>query len=95
MCNLNPLSEEMVRDILLAKKGILQEYRDLFSLYGKTLKLDKDIVDYIVKETVKNKQLGVRALRSIIENLLNETLYNMPSEKKKVYTINKNMLGVG
>ena len=94
LCNLNPLSEEMVRDILLAKKGILQEYRDLFSLYGKTLKLDKDIINYIVKETVKNKQLGIRALRSIIENLLNETLYNMPSEKKKVYTINKKMLGV-
>ena len=95
MCNLNPLSEEMVRDILLADNGILREYRDLFSLYGKTLKLDKNIIDYIAKETVKNKQLGVRALRSIIENLLNETLYNMPSEKKKVYTINKNMLGVG
>ena len=95
MCNLNPLSEEMVRDILLADNGILREYRDLFSLYGKTLKLNKDLIDYIAKETVKNKQLGVRALRSIIENLLNETLYNMPSEKKKVYTINKNMLGVG
>lgn len=93
VCNLNELTEDVIKEILLSENGVLSKYKNMFRLYGKTLKLSEEVINYIVNEVMKNKKLGARSISSVIENILNETIFNMPSEKKKNYVINKNVIG--
>lgn len=80
---LNPLTEDDLKRILVEpKNAIIKQFKKLFELDGVNLIIDDDVYDYIVKLSIKNK-LGARGLRGIVENLLNDDMYNIPATNKK------------
>lgn len=80
---LNPLSEEDLKRILIEpKNAIIKQFKKLFELDGIELIIDDDVYDYIVKLSIKNK-LGARGLRGIVEALLSDDMYKMPSTDEK------------
>jgi ATP-dependent Clp protease ATP-binding subunit ClpX len=86
---LDPLDPGTLRRILTEpKNAIVKQYIKLFELDGIALKFDDEALDYIVKIAVEFK-LGARGLRSICETIMVDAMFEMPSNGKKTFTINK------
>lgn len=84
---LNPLDKDTLRRILTEpKNSIIKQYAKLFKMDGVELKFDDDALDYIVKKTIEYK-LGARGLRSIVETIMNDAMFEIPSKKIKRYTV--------
>lgn len=84
---LNPLDKDTLRRILTEpKNSIIKQYIKLFKMDGVELKFDDDALDYIVKKTIEYK-LGARGLRSIVETIMNDAMFEIPSKKIKRYTV--------
>jgi ATP-dependent Clp protease ATP-binding subunit ClpX len=78
---LNPLDEKALRRILSEPKNALtKQYTQLFELDGVKLKFDADVLDFIVEKALEYK-LGARGLRSICEAILNDAMFDVPSQK--------------
>jgi len=78
---LNPLDEKALRRILTEpKNSLIKQYVHLFSLDEVELKLDADTLDFIVDKAMEYK-LGARGLRSICEAILNDAMFELPSQK--------------
>ncbi len=79
---LNPLSEEALRRILIEPKNALtKQFIKLFEMDNIELSFTDDSLDYIVDKSVDFK-LGARGLRSIIEAILIDAMFELPSKKK-------------
>ena len=84
---LNPLDREALRKILVEpKNSIVKQYQKLFEMDGIKLKFDEDALDYIVDKAVEYK-LGARGLRSIVEAVMMDAMFEIPSEKVKSFTV--------
>jgi ATP-dependent Clp protease ATP-binding subunit ClpX len=86
---LNPLDREALRRILLEpKNSIVKQYEKLFKMDGKELKFDNDALDLIVDKAVEYK-LGARGLRSIVESIMMDAMFEVPSSRKKSFTVTR------
>ena len=84
---LNPLDREALRKILVEpKNSIVKQYQKLFEMDGIKLKFDEEALDYIVDNAVEYK-LGARGLRSIVEAVMMDAMFEIPSEKVKSFTV--------
>ena len=84
---LNPLDREALRKILVEpKNSIVKQYQKLFDMDGIKLKFDEDALDYIVDKAVEYK-LGARGLRSIVEAVMMDAMFEIPSEKVKSFAV--------
>ena len=84
---LTPLDREALRKILVEpKNSIVKQYQKLFEMDGIKLKFDEDALDYIVDKAVEYK-LGARGLRSIVEAVMMDAMFEIPSEKVKSFTV--------
>ena len=84
---LNPLDREALRKILVEpKNSIVKQYQKLFEMDGIKLKFDEDALDYIVDKAVEYK-LGARGLRSIVEAVMMDAMFEIPSERVKSFTV--------
>lgn len=84
---LNPLDREALRKILVEpKNSIVKQYQKLFEMDGIKLKFDEEAFDYIVDKAVEYK-LGARGLRSIVEAVMMDAMFEIPSEKVKSFTV--------
>ena len=84
---LNPLDREALRKILVEpKNSIVKQYQKLFEMDGIKLKFDEDALDYIVDKAVEYK-LGARGLRSIVEAVMMDAMFEIPSEKVQSFTV--------
>lgn len=84
---LNPLDREALRKILVEpKNSIVKQYQKLFEMDGIKLKFDGEALDYIVDKAVEYK-LGARGLRSIVEAVMMDAMFEIPSEKVKSFTV--------
>jgi ATP-dependent Clp protease ATP-binding subunit ClpX len=82
---LNPLDAGTLRSILTEpKNSLLKQYQKIFELEGITLKIDTDVMDFMVEKALEYK-LGARGLRSIAENLLTDAMYELPSTNIKEF----------
>ena len=80
---LEPLDRDALLRILTEpKNSIIKQYEKLFSMDGVTLILDKDVYEYIVDKAIEFK-LGARGLRSIVEAIMIDSMFSLPSEDKK------------
>ena len=80
---LHSLSEEAMKNILTEpRNAILKQYKKLFMMEGIELEFDPFAVNAIVKKAMERKT-GARALRSIVEDLMLDVMYDLP-EKKNV-----------
>lgn len=84
---LNPLDREALRKILVEpKNSIIKQYVKLFKMDGIDLTFAEDALDYIVDKAVEYK-LGVRGLRSIVEAVMMDTMFELPSKDVKEYKV--------
>ncbi len=84
---LNPLDRDALRKILVEpKNSIVRQYEKLFAMDGITLKFDDDTLDFIVDKAMEYK-LGARGLRSIVEAIMNDAMFEIPSKRVKTFTV--------
>lgn len=84
---LNPLDREALKNILTQpKNSIVKQYVKLFEMDGVKLTFHPDTLDYIVDKAVEYK-LGARGLRSIVEGIMMEAMYEIPSTEKKEFDV--------
>lgn len=84
---LNPLDTKALRNILTEpKNAIVRQYIKMFELDGKMLRYDDEVLDMIV-EKANELKLGARGLRSIIETIMMDVMYDMPDSELTEYVI--------
>ncbi len=77
---LNPLSAEILKNILTSPKNALtKQYEKLFDMEDKELVFEPAALDYIVEKAVEFK-LGARGLRSICEAIMTDAMFELPSD---------------
>lgn len=80
---LQELDEEALIQILTEpKNAIIKQYQALFQMEGVELKFTKEALIAIAQKSISRKT-GARGLRSIVENLLLDTMYNLPTLAEK------------
>ncbi len=78
---LDMLNEEaLVRVLTEPKNALVKQYKKLFELEGVELMFNDDAVASIAKQSFERKT-GARGLRSIVENIMMDTMYELPSEE--------------
>ncbi len=81
LAHLDPLDEKVLRNILTEpKNSVIRQYKKLFKIDGIDLEFEEDALQYIVEKAIEFK-LGARGLRSICESIMNDAMFDSPSEK--------------
>ncbi len=79
--SVDPLDKEsLVRILTEPKNAIVKQYQRLFAMDGVELVFTQDALDAIAEEAMKQKT-GARGLRTIVESLLMEVMYEVPGRK--------------
>lgn len=87
---LNPLDRTALRNILTEpKNSIIKQYIKLFEMDGVKLEFQPEVFDYIVDKAVEYK-LGARGLRSIVETIVMDAMFEIPSHKVETFVITLN-----
>jgi ATP-dependent Clp protease ATP-binding subunit ClpX len=89
LTHLNPLDAKALRQILTEPKNALcKQYMELFKMDGIELKFDASGLDYMVEKAVEFK-LGARGLRSIMEAVLTDAMFELPGTEQSELTVNR------
>ncbi len=87
LTSLEPLDKTALRKILVEpKNAIIRQYKKLFLLDGVELEFTEDALDLIVDKAVEYK-LGARGLRSIVETIMVDAMFEVPSDPVKTFTV--------
>lgn len=79
MVTLDELSEDaLVRIITEPKNALLKQYQKLFKIDGVELEIEPDAVRAVAQKTLERKT-GARGLRSILEGIMTDIMYEIPS----------------
>ncbi len=85
--HLDPLDKEALRRILTEpKNSIIKQYTKLMKIDGVKLTFDDEVLDYIVNKTLEFK-LGARGLRAIVEAIMKDVMFELPSKNVKTYRV--------
>lgn len=86
---LDVLDRSALRRILTEpKNSIIKQYVKLFKMDGVTLTFDDEVYEYIVDKAIEYK-LGARGLRSIVENIMMDAMFDIPSSKQTELHVDK------
>ena len=90
---LDPLDEKALKMILTEpKNAIIKQYQCLMKMDDVELKFTDEAIDLIAKEALKRKT-GARALRSIVEEIMLDIMYDVPSDSNvKTFTITADLV---
>lgn len=78
---LNPLDSKALLSILTEpKNALIKQYSKLFDMEGVKLSFSKEALSYLVEQAMQFK-LGARGLRSIMEAIMNDAMYEIPSQE--------------
>lgn len=93
---LEELDEAALVQILTEpKNALVKQYKYLFDMEGAQIDFTKEALDAIAKKAMTRKT-GARGLRSIVENALLETMYELPSmENAKLVTVDEQVINEG
>ena len=84
---LNKLTKEDFKRILTEpKNAIIKQYKRLFELDEINLIIDDNVYDYLTECAYKNN-LGARSIRTIVETLLSDDMYNLPKTNTRTLHI--------
>ncbi|MBQ8889301.1 MAG: ATP-dependent Clp protease ATP-binding subunit ClpX [Bacteroidaceae bacterium] len=84
---LNPLDRNALRNILTEpKNSIIKQYIKLFKMDGVKLVFQPEVYEFIVDKAIEYK-LGARGLRSIVETIMMDVMFEIPSQKVKEYEL--------
>ncbi len=79
--HLDPLDSETLKQILtVPKNALVKQYMKLFAMDGVALQLGEGVLDFIVVKALEYK-LGARGLRSIMEGILTDLMFELPSNE--------------
>lgn len=79
---LDPLDTQALRKILTEpRNSLVRQYRKLFEMEGIELEFKDAALDFITEKAMEYK-LGARGLRSICEAIINDAMFELPSEKE-------------
>jgi ATP-dependent Clp protease ATP-binding subunit ClpX len=85
--------EELIKILQEPKNALLKQYAKLFEIEGAKLTFTKDSLSVIAKKALIRKT-GARGLRSILEDILLETMFELPSQSNiSEVVINKDVVG--
>lgn len=73
--------EALVRILTEPKNAIVKQYKKLFELDGVELEFDQEAIRAIAKRSLERKT-GARGLRAIMESVMMDTMYKVPSDTK-------------
>jgi len=73
--------EALVRILTEPKNAIVKQYKKLFELDGVELEFDQEAIRAIAKRSIERKT-GARGLRAIMELVMMDTMYRVPSDTK-------------
>ena len=86
---LNPLDRKALERILVEpKNSIVKQYQKMFEMDGVELTFTQEALDLMVDKAVEYK-LGARGLRSIVENIMMDAMFETPSKKVKKFEVTK------
>lgn len=79
---LEPLDRDTLKRILIEpKNSIIGQYKKLFKMDNVNLTFDDEVIDYVVEKAIEYK-LGARGLRSIVEMIMIDVMFDIPSEHR-------------
>ena len=86
---LNPLDRAALERILVEpKNSIIKQYKKLFEMDGIELTFADDALELMVDKAVEYK-LGARGLRSIVENIMMDAMFEAPSKSVKKFEVTR------
>ena len=87
---LEPLDREALLRILVEpKNSIIKQYQKLFEMDGIALTFDNEAYEFIVDKAIEFK-LGARGLRTIVETIMIDAMFTLPSKNRKKLHITHN-----
>ena len=92
IATLNEITEDdMVHILTEPKNALIKQYTKLFEMDDVVLKFDKAALKEIAKKAIERKT-GARGLRSILEDIMLDIMYDLPNFKGKTITITKDVI---
>lgn len=89
LTHLDPLDRDaLLRVLTEPKNAIIRQYVKMFAMDGVKLTFEQDALELIVDKAIEYK-LGARGLRSIVESIMVEAMFNTPGTKTKELTITR------
>lgn len=70
--------ESLVKILTEPKNAIVKQYIKLLEMDGIKLTFDNEVLEYVAEKAIKNK-IGARALRGIMEDLMSNAMFNLPT----------------
>jgi len=87
LTHLEPLDRTALRRILTEpKNAITLQYEKLFAMDGIKLTFEPEALDMIVDKAIEYK-LGARGLRAIVETVMIDSMFELPSSKKRTFNV--------
>ncbi len=87
LTHLEPLDRDALRRVLTEpKNAITRQYEKLFAMDGVKLKFEPEALDMIVDKAIEYK-LGARGLRAIVETVMIDSMFELPSTQKRTFTV--------
>lgn len=87
LTHLDPLDRDALRRVLTEpKNAITRQYQKLFAMDGVKLSFTPEALDMIVDKAVEYK-LGARGLRAIVETVMIDAMYELPSANKRKFEV--------
>ncbi len=69
----------MVRILVGPKNALCKQYKRLFEMEGSELEFREEALKAVAKKAKRERNTGARGLRSILEHVLLDTMYDLPS----------------
>lgn len=89
IATLNKITEDdMVRILTEPKNAILKQYKKIFAIDGANLEFDEDAIKEVATQAIKRKT-GARGLRSIMEEMMTDIMFDLPELKDYDVVITK------
>ena len=87
LTHLDPLDRTALRRVLTEpKNAITRQYEKLFAMDGVKLTFEPEALDAIVDKAIEYK-LGARGLRAIVETVMIDSMFELPSAPEKTFTV--------
>lgn len=87
LTHLEPLDRTALLNVLTEpKNAITRQYEKLFAMDGVKLTFANDVLEFVVDKAIEYK-LGARGLRSIVEAIMVDAMYDVPSKKIKTFEV--------
>lgn len=84
-------TEDMIRILTQPKNALLRQYEKLFAIDGAKLKFEDEAIKEVANQAIKRKT-GARGLRSIMEDVMIDIMYDLPELKGYDVIISKNVI---